>query len=222
MKKLLENPMLFDVLLIVVMLLFVFNQYLLLTLTSGSSYSTSTSLTVGGDVQSIIDAIIPHGVPLYGSELGVSFEDPINGLNKLAALDRSVGFNSLTDEEKTRYLTNISPKATCEYCCGANSLSFSNGRPACGCSHSAAMRGLAFYLLSKHGDEYSDEQILAELARWKALWYPRDMVLKGMALAQENDGKINLADMAGRLDRSKLKNVDQSVLSQLTGMVGGC
>ena len=48
--------------------------------------------------------------------------------------------------------------------------------------------------------EYSDAEVLKEVYKWKALFFPKDMV--GLAI--------------------KISGGDDSVLEDLPGMVGGC
>src|SRR3989344_1500947 len=59
------------------------------------------------------------------------------------------------------------------------------GVPACGCAHSNAMRGLAKYLIQIHGSEYTNEQILDELAKWKTLFFPGAMAAKAEIMQQK-------------------------------------
>lgn len=66
---------------------------------------------------------------------------------------------------------------------------FSNGVAACGCAHSMAMRGLTRYLLEAYPD-MTDEQILAELVHWKALYFPKDSSKKALSLSKV--GPVNL------------------------------
>jgi len=147
------------------------------------------------------EAVVPRGVPeVYGEELGVSFEDPINSLNVLASLDGDLyqdgmlKYGDLSEIQKQRYV-KIGSLIACEFCCDVNTMVFSNGQPSCGCSHSAAMRGLAKYLLINHG-EMSDEQILDELTKWKSLFFPKQMIeryMQGNGISSE----IKLPDMVG-------------------------
>lgn len=125
------------------------------------------------ELQDAINKVIPRGVPdVYGSELGVSFEDPVNSMNKLGQLENSI---SLDSAGMKRYIEAVS-KISCEFCCGVPSIIDRNGNPACGCAHSGAMRGLAKYLLKNHGAEYSNDQLLQELVKWKTLFFPQQMV----------------------------------------------
>ena len=119
--------------------------------------------------------IIPKGMPeIYGVEMGVSYDyitpnDPQltqNTINKLSQYEDM----ELNQEQMARYI-RIGSSISCEYCCGAKAIIFSNGERACGCAHSYAMRGVAKYLLTKHPD-MTDEQILNELGKWKVLFFP--------------------------------------------------
>ncbi|HLC35978.1 MAG TPA: hypothetical protein VJK05_00010 [archaeon] len=158
--------------------------------------------------QELIAQLIPKGVPeVYGEALGVSFDDAVNSMNVLAALDGdlydtgALKLKDLSAEQKKRY-TEIGSMIACEYCCGATSLVFASGEPACGCAHSAAMRGLAKYLLIN--SDLSNEQILEELTKWKIMFFPKQMIEKALSLQASGSG------------------VDSSSLNQLPDMVGGC
>ncbi|MBI4173624.1 MAG: hypothetical protein HY519_02785 [Candidatus Aenigmarchaeota archaeon] len=200
-----------------------FNQYQIAAVTanvaagyrSGATVPDSAAAPTGsasadGVVQEAIRQVIPTGIPeVYGSELGVSFDKPVESLSILSQYDdltdakgRGSKPISLSASLQQRYV-KVGSSIACEYCCGAKTLVFSDGRPACGCEHSGAMRGLAKYLLEKHPD-LTDQQILGELAKWKALFFPQQSVAK----------YIQLQAQAGK--------VDQSTLGQLPGMVGGC
>lgn len=169
---------------------------------TSSSSGTSTTPTVSdAELNAIVSQVIPQGVPpVYGPELGVSFSEPIQAITILESIDRGDKKITLTGEKLTRYV-NIASQTACEYCCGATSLVFKDGSAACACDHSAAMRGVIAYLVDKHGDEYTDVQILNEANRWKALFFPRQTVQKVLA----NQGKP-IGD----------------VLNQLPAQTGGC
>ncbi|MBI4044728.1 MAG: hypothetical protein HY392_03390 [Candidatus Diapherotrites archaeon] len=158
----------------------------------------------------LLAEIIPKGAPpVYGEELGITFDDPeraIVVLSKLdggwTKLDQSIWFKDLGDQEKSRYI-KIGSSIACEFCCGANTLITKEGEAACGCAHSAAMRGLAKYLLKNHAGEFSDEQILEEITKVKTLSFPKQMVERAIQL--KGQGK-------------SIYEVTQSLPSQ----VGGC
>lgn len=175
-----------------------------------ASGNLSAGQQSGNEMEALMAELIPRGVPaVYGSELGVSFEDPVNSLNVLAGLDGDlyktgkIKFADLSAENQQRYI-NIGTSISCEYCCDATSITFADGRVACGCAHSAAMRGLAKYLLQNHASEYSDSQILGELTKWKTLFFPKQMLQKAIQLKEQN-GEINA-----------------TTLNELPDMVGGC
>ena len=157
---------------------------------------------------------------VYGAELGVSYDDisPNDqqradaAIRKLAMLDTSI---ELSGADLERYIA-IGSKISCEYCCGAESIIFSNGQPACGCAHSYAMRGVAKYLITKHGSEYTDDQILEELGKWKTLFFPGVLTAKAQVLQQQGI-EFNYINLAS----NKYRNIEKGA-SASGGMVGGC
>ncbi len=170
-----------------------------------------------------------QGVPdKYGGELNVSFDQVENSMNIMKAFDPSYGNNkiNLSSDQKQRYIT-IGLKIACEFCCGTTGLVLANGDASCGCAHSQAMRGLEAYLITKHGSDYTDDQILRELARWKGHYFPKQMVQKTMD--QITSGKYT-PDVAALLLDVKLhkygandtKQPTQSDLQKAPDMVGGC
>lgn len=190
---------------------------------SGSSASKGTKLSVklsGDFVQDAIKAVISTGTPAYGPELGVSFDDPVNSLNTLAGLDTKIPTSSLTAAEKGRYI-NIDLQISCEFCCGAPSVIDSSGRDACGCAHAQSFRGLSKYLIKNHPSEWTDDEILLELTKWKALYYPKNMVEKAVA-ALENGLELTPAVLNDRDLLKKVKAGDTTSIGELPSMVGGC
>lgn len=185
----------------------------------GRVYSTGiTGLAVGVGTISASE-IIPRGIPdVYGQELGVKYDDvsPTNPGLADATIQKLTAYE---DKELTGYALNryvkIGSSISCEYCCGAKAIIFSNGQRACGCAHSYAMRGLAKYLLIEHPD-MSDEAILSELGKWKVLFFPgiheqKASVLKAQGIELNY---INLASNAYR-------GIEQGQASG-GAMVGGC
>ncbi|MDP2666674.1 MAG: hypothetical protein Q8P05_04210 [Candidatus Diapherotrites archaeon] len=162
---------------------------------------------------------LPKGVPpVYGAELGISYDDvsadsPQKAdatIRKLATLDQSI---TLEGEAKERYIKTLL-QISCEYCCGAESIIFANGEAACGCAHSFAMRGVAKYILTEHPDEYTDDQILEELGKWKALFFPTQISQKAVAL-ESNGIPLNFINLSSNAYRGIEKGSG-------SGMVGGC
>lgn len=161
-----------------------------------------------GGTASLLGNLIPKGVPeIYGPELGVSFDEPVEGMDILLEYDPTYGSKkiALEGELLQRYI-EVGSMIACEYCCGAKSLVFSDGSAACGCAHSQAMRGLAAYLLKNHASEYTNDEILAELTGWKTMFFPKQMMQKAIALAQQS----------GSTD------IDPKLLNEIPDMVGGC
>lgn len=182
------------VVLAIIIAVVAFNQYQL-SIISGRMVNTGSSSNSGSvDLMSFL----PRGIPsVYGQELGVSFDDPVNSLSIMSAMDGDLyptgelKFDQLTDSQKQRYL-RIGSSISCEFCCGAKTLIAPDGRAACGCAHSAAMRTLAKYLLKNHENEFTDEQILEELVKWKTMFFPKQMLPR---LAQQNGQQVSLTEL---------------------------
>ncbi|MBI5151996.1 hypothetical protein HZA39_00515 [Candidatus Peregrinibacteria bacterium] len=186
-------------------ILMLFNQYMII---SAASSISGDEIYLTGD--SAIDAktlIFSKGTPkIYGEELGVVYEFDLRSqkimnymIIKMSDFDRGphkIDVESLPEDLRKRYIklgTNIS----CEFCCSAKSITFPNGEPACGCAHSSAMRGLALYLLKNHPNEFSDEEIMREMARWKALFFPKQMMKKYIKQAQKGSYTPDIAALLG-------------------------
>lgn len=170
---------------------------------------TVDDLTVG-ERQVLLVEILPHGVPAsYGTELRISFDKPEPMIATLSKLDgewvngkSGIRFEDLNKSAQQRYL-KIGSQIACEFCCGARTLVSKDGTAACQCAHSAAMRGLAKYLLQKHAAEFSDKQILEELTKIKTISFPKQMVRRAFEL-EANGKPIN------------------AITQNLPSQVGGC
>ena len=192
----------------------------------GNSNSTGQVAT-GIGIVSALD-VLPKGTPdIYGSELGVSFNDVSASNPQLAdaTMQKLAKYEDmqLNSAQMERYV-KIGSSIACEYCCGAKTLVFSNGERACGCAHSYAMRGLAKYLLTKHPD-MTDEQILNELGKWKVLFFPgvhekKAEVLKANGI-DYTDESLGYVYLAANLYRGA-ENQATTSSSSSSGMVGGC
>ena len=160
----------------------IFNQFQI----NGVNKSDFTETVVGTlsdtiKLESALKEISPKGIPdVYGSELGISYDEPIKGMTILNQYDDLNGPDGrgtkaivLNQDKQSRYV-KITNMIGCEFCCGAQTITTKTGEPACGCAHSGAMRGLAKYILQNH-PEMNDEQILNELVKWKILFFPKDM-----------------------------------------------
>jgi len=135
-------------------------------------------------LQQAIEQVIPRGVPEnYGKELGIDYEKPEEALNIMAALDGDlyedgkIKFSDLSVDAQKRYI-DMGMSVACEFCCGAQTMVFSDGQPSCGCAHSAAMRGLMKYLLINTG--MTNEQIMDEVLKVKSISFPQQMVERYM------------------------------------------
>jgi len=186
---------------------------------AGKMFNGTSGISTGIGAVSAMD-IIPTGVPaIYGSELGVSFDDVSTTNPSLAdatirKLKQYEGIK-LSGNLMKRYV-NIASSISCEYCCGAKALIFSNGKRACGCAHSFAMRGLAKYLLVNH-PEMRDLEILTELSKWKVLFFPGILQKKAQILESQGIDSKNYINLAS----NKYRGIEKGQ-SNGSGMVGGC
>src|SRR3989338_11483719 len=186
-----------------------------------SDLAGTTGNTIGSILPSVsASEILPSGVPkIYGEELNIKYDDvSANNPQKadatievLSNFDRTM---NLEGENLQRYI-NIASRISCEYCCGAESIIFSNGQAACGCAHSYAMRGLAKYLITKHPNEFTDDEILEELGKWKTLFFPGQIQAKAQILSQQGV-ELNYINLAS----NKYRGIEQGAAG--SGMVGGC
>jgi len=131
----------------------------------------------GDAVQDVLNNIIPTGTPWYGTQAGVSFDDPITAQN-LWAKGKAL---QLSPDEEQRW-SRIVNSFTCDYCCGSPQNPTIITR--CGCAHAGAAQGMAKWFVKNYGDSYSDEEIYGEMARWYALWYPGPTIKRIMQEAQ--------------------------------------
>ena len=188
----------------------------------GRIYSGSENGIATGIESVSASNIIPKGMPaVYGTEMNVKYDDvSVNnpGLTE-ATIARLSQYEDmeLNQEQMTRYI-RIGGSISCEYCCGAKAMIFSNGERACGCAHSYAMRGLAKYLLTKHPD-MTDEQILSEVGKWKVLFFPGIHEQKAKALEANGIDSTNYVNLASNLYRGIEKGQARGGGG---GMVGGC
>ncbi len=150
---------------------------------AASQQSTETTVTYNPqNLQAAVDAVIPKGKMTYG-DLVIDYDKPVEALDMMAKMDGdlypdgTIKFSDLTPEQQQRYI-EIGMSISCEYCCGAKVMVQPNGQPACGCAHSAAMRGLAKYLLKN--TQMTNEEILGAIIKVKSISFPQQMVEKYM------------------------------------------
>lgn len=187
----------------------------------------------GDAMQDAINTVVPTGTPFYvtsgqGSEIaqGASFDNPIESQKVWAKLEgnKRVGATSkleLSPEQEQRYNKLVSI-FTCDYCCGGPSSV--TRITQCGCMHASAWRGMARFFVKYYGDK-KDEEILGEMTKWKAAFYPKGMiedylVFNGqMPAAQlKHGGSVGIQQQfAGKGGTTAVTSIDN-----LPGMVGGC
>ena len=170
-----------------------------------STAQSVASLFPVEDIQTADDAVammIAQGTPDYGEAMGISFDDPVGALNILSNAYNGVKADIKQNNPDVweRYL-NLATKPvgiSCEFCCGVGAVGITNsGELRCGCQHNPAIQTLTMLLMKD--TSMNDAEVLREAMKWKAVWFPKDM--------------INLALKAAGGE------VDAGVLP---GMVGGC
>ncbi len=195
--------------------------------------------STGNPTQDAIAAVIPIGTPFYaasgpGSEKiqGASFDDPITSQKVWASLLGSRRFGTenaiqLKPEEQKRWqkLTSV---FTCDFCCGGpNSVTTI---AQCGCAHSYAWQGMAKFFIRNY-PQYTDEQILGEMTKWKALWYPQGMIQDYLVYTGQQDastlthgGSIGIKQqfLQQAPNSQQQTHATATPLSDLPSMVGGC
>jgi len=208
----------------VVVVVLIFNQYLISGLSGGLGLTkmssdddsklkgvdlskiTSTAQSIQmlmpvdqiKDAQSAIDVMIPTGTPDYGQAMGISYDDPVNSMNVMVSHYRSI---QLSAEQQQRYVALATKPVgiSCEHCCGVGPIGITgDGKLRCGCAHMPALHGLTKWLMQN--TDYSDAKVVQENLKWKTLFFPRNMV------------ELSL----------KVAGGDPGVLKDLPAMQGGC
>ncbi|MDP7466682.1 MAG: hypothetical protein QGF25_00350 [Candidatus Woesearchaeota archaeon] len=153
--------------------------------------------------QDAINMMVPTGIPSYGQEMGVTFDDAQGSLDVIA---KKVYYEELAlikaePENWERYL-HLAARPSgidCEFCCGIGAQGITaNGEMKCGCAHNPGLLGLTMWLI-RHTD-MNDGEIMREVMLWKTLWFPRGMIETAL----------------------KITGGDASALADAPGMVGGC
>lgn len=210
------------------------NQYMAMQMMKNMVMPMAYGMELTGDPS--IDAqllVFPEGVPyIYGEELGITYPDPRDGkyMDEMLAIledyDRKKNAITLTGDNLQRYISlGTIPTIACEFCCSVKVLIHKNGKAACGCVHSAAMRGLLMYLILNHGDEYTDEELLNEVIKWKALTFPKQMMKRYVEQAESGEYTPDIsALLVGTVVSKNAKKNAPSPLdtSNLPDMAGGC
>lgn len=151
-----------------------------ITSTAAAIASLFPELETATSVEDVMSIMLPEGTPEYSDALGgITFDDPVNSMEYLAKW-----YYSLSSEVKNndpelwkRYINlAAAPRGiSCEFCCGVGPQGITkDGKLRCGCKHNPAVQALTLGLM-KYTD-YTDAQILREVMRWKAMFFPKNMV----------------------------------------------
>lgn len=135
-----------------------------------------TEETKVAGLSDFLTQITSKGIPDYGEKTAVSYDRVEEGLDTLVNYDKNI---SLTGGQKERYIkVGTSKETACEFCCGIGEEGFATekGEIACGCSHNYALSGLTKWLIVN--SDYSDEQIIDEIGKWKILFFPEPAARK--------------------------------------------
>jgi len=168
--------------------------------------------------------VMPQGEPeVYGTTLDISYQDVSETdratteetIEILGEKDRNIELEEMSEEQLRRYIS-ITTEISCEYCCDVPAITRPDGEKACVCEHSYAMRGLAKYLITEHSNEFSDEEVLEELSKWKIRFFPDQHMQKTETLQEEGYevNPINLASNEYRGIQNQQGNQGE--------MVGSC
>ncbi len=211
-------------LLIIAVLISLFNLFQISMINSQLGIQTSSTASNTITFTQGRSDIIPTGFPeIWGKELDFSYDDidPNDqssanaAISKLSDIDRSITLPSDLVERYVKILFSDNGGISCEFCCGAKSIIFENGDPACGCAHSFAMRGLTKYLLINHPD-MSDEDILTDVGKLKVLFFPG--IHESKAAVMEQKG-IDVDYIS--LTTNENRGIERGQASG-GSMVGGC
>jgi len=200
---------------------------------------TQAAKSTGNPTQDAIATVVPTGTPFYVLEgegaaklQGVSFDDPLTSQKVWASLLGSRRFGTanalqLTPEEEQRWqkLTSV---FTCDFCCGGPNSVTTISR--CGCAHSYAWQGMAKFFI-KYYPQYTDEQILGEMTKWKAIWYPQGMIQDYLVYTGQqpatiltHGGSIGIRQqfLQQAPNTQQQTHAQVTPLDELPSMVGGC
>lgn len=180
-------------LLIIVLLLFLANQYFLGQVFSQSKAASTSSfdqvrLPADASLTEVMEAIIPQTdtVRPYqwnGQSVTLSVQRPNNGYDMLVEMYRSIQEDQLDSNQKTRF--GALAQSIYHPCCDA---AIGN----CGCKHAIADKGLIKYLLSQ---DWEDDRIFEEVFLWQRYWWPRHYTIAALYLQSQG---INSTEISAK------------------------
>lgn len=209
------------------------NQFIavsILNATFGVEEAQAIHLT--GDMMADAQMLMfPKGQPpVYGKEMGMKmYPDPrdIPAVETAIKTMRSFEAMELTGANFERYKKlGYIPTIACEFCCSVKTLIFQDGKRSCGCAHSYAMRGLLKYMIAYHGNDMSDDEMLQEIIKWKAIYFPKQMMKKYIEQAQTGQFTPDMAALLHGIEMKKGAKVKKTsveeAIKNLPDMAGGC
>ena len=179
---------------IIFVLLFIVNQYLVAKAFSSNNIAPSSGsniqLSDNATETEVIKAILPKDSETTrpyewkGQKVTLSAQTPGNGYDMLADMNNI----QLTDaDQQSRF--NALTKSIYHPCCDAPISS-------CGCKHSVSAKGVIKFLL---GQNYTDDQIRDEVFLWNRYWWPKHYATAAVYLNSQgtNPASINTKDWLG-------------------------
>lgn len=193
-------------LLVIAILVLVLNQFLIGSITaaavSGVAAGGANAISAGAnaapsaaDAQKFAAEFIPRGTPAYGQAASLSFDNVDGSLQNLLYYHQSIQFS---DGETARYIRIGTTRNTaCEFCCGVGDAGFidSAGQLTCGCAHNIAFSGLAKWMIKN--TDYSDGQILEEIAKWKVAFFPGPALQKALIQQGIDPSAVGMPQQVG-------------------------
>lgn len=147
-----------------------------------NALSTVSGVSLAGSFGSI-PADSTESTPGETLSYGVTFDQA--GYDKLVGYYRSITLDSLTPEQKQRFIRiGTGDRTGCGPCCGIQNGPGidANGNTRCGCGHNLALIGLMKHIVKNYGDKYSDDQIFNEIVKWKKLFFPGQIADDGSVI----------------------------------------
>jgi len=189
MKKLINSLM------IIVALIFVFNQYLVGQLPNSAAVASPAGsgikLSNNAGESEVIASILPKDSDTTrpykwkGQAVTLTAQTPGNGYDMLVDMNKTIKLTNANEQARFKAIT----RSVYHPCCNAPISS-------CGCKHSMAAKGVVKYLLTKG---YTDTQIKDEVFLWDRFWWPKHYATAAVYLNSQgtNPAKISAADWLG-------------------------
>lgn len=173
------------------------NQYLIHLINIEVGETPKVELNSQGNTNqetNIVQQIYDEVVPKERKQTDYSISFSTSGMNTLVGYYRSI---ELVGDKQEKFINVGTQQDTgCEYCCGigdGQAITI-DGKSRCGCAHHLALIGLMKYLVQ---EGYSNEQILSEIQKWKAYFFPKGYVSEVLQERGVNPESVGLPAQRG-------------------------